>query len=93
MTKEEKDFEKVQGEAIELIKNKKGNKKMKLFNKNNDAPKVEKTYTGKQIARTIGLIIATAIVTALATLYINGLVSNYIKSEVTSQVKSFTAAE
>ena len=86
MTKEEKDFEKVQGEALELIKNKKGNKKMK-------APKEVKTYTLKQIIKTVIVTVALLAIGAFAGITINNAINSQIKSEVTSQVKAFTQAE
>ena len=66
---------------------------MKLFNKNEaiteTVPKIKKTpkvYTRKQIAKTIGLIVVTAIISSLSTLYISGLVGNYVRNEVKAQV-------
>lgn len=85
MTKEEKDFEKVQGEAIELIKNKKGNKKMK-------APKEVKTYTLKQIIKTTLISLALIAIGATAGITIYRAIDSTIDAQVKEQVKSFTQA-
>ena len=84
MTKEEKDFEKVQGEAIELIKNKKGNK-MK-------APKEVKTYTLKQIIKTTLISLALIAIGATAGITIYRAIDSTIDAQVKEQVKSFTQA-
>ena len=82
----DKEFNKLQDEAIELIKNKKGNKNMK-------APKEVKTYTLKQIIKTVIVTVALLTIGAFAGITINNAINSHIQSEVTSQVKSFTQAE
>ena len=86
MSKEEKDFEKVQGEAIELIKNKKGNKKMK-------APKEVKTYTLKQIIKTMIIALALLSVGAFAGITIEKAIAQTINAQVKEQVRDFTKDE
>ena len=96
MTKEEREFKKVQGEAIELIKNKKGNKIMK-------APKEVKTYTLKQIIKSTVIILALLSAGATVGIMTEKAIANTINQQVkeqtakqleqtAEQVKSFTTA-
>ena len=82
-------FEKLQDETIELIKNKKGNKKMK-------APKEVKTYTLKQIMKTVIIALALLSVGAFTgiTIYraISDTISRQVKEQTAEQVKVFTEA-
>ena len=83
----DKKFEKLQEETVELIKNKKGNKKMK-------APKEVKTYTLKQIIKTtlISLALIAAGATAGITIYraIGSTINSQVKSQTAEQIKAFT---
>lgn len=92
----DKEFKKVQGEAIELIKNKKGNKTMK-------APKEVKTYTLKQIIKSTVIILALLSAGATVGIMTEKAIENTINQQVkeqtakqleqtAEQVKSFTAA-
>ena len=66
--------------------------------KNNIEPEVKtvkikktpKTYTSKQIIKTLIAIVVISTISSVSTLFISGIVTNYINSEVQSQVKSFT---
>jgi len=93
MTKEEKEFEKVQGEAIELIKNKKGNK----MNKSDKAPKTYTvTFTFWQLIARIVLVISLLGIGAYSALMIEkaitGTINQQVKEQTAEQVKSFTEA-
>jgi len=89
MTKEEKAFEKVQGEAIELIKQKKGNKTMK-------APKEIKTFTTKQIVKAtfinIAILACGIFIGVTSTNLLNDTINRQVKEQTAEQVKSFTEA-
>jgi hypothetical protein len=87
MTKEERNFEKVQDEAIELIKNKKG-KHMK----NIKEPKAPKTFTTKQIVKAVISIVILLSIGAFAGITIQSAINSHIESRVSEQVKSFTTA-
>jgi hypothetical protein len=92
----DKEFKKLQDEAIELVKNKKGNKNMK-------APKEVKTYTLKQIIKSTVIILALLSAGAFGGIMTEKAIANTINQQVkeqtakqleqtAEQVKSFTTA-
>lgn len=84
--KKDIEFEQLQDEAIELIKNKKGNKNMK-------EKKAPATYTLGQIVKSIVIVATLLAIGAFSGITIQSAINSHINTKVVEQVKSFTPAE